>query len=499
MYDSTWTLIEGEVPPPSPLVVVADVGHTHTTVTVVRDGVAQLCRSINVGGWHFTRAIQQSLESTWEHAEQLKSMYGGIGRALDEMIERLREGLASGRTPPRHEVGATISQLDGFLAATGTDNPLLAVREPADFDDATAAAWKEELGEVVDSAIRPAVQRMRDALETEVMQAARPPERSGVSWLPDGEELYARAIHRHTSLPMDATEIHEIGLQAIERLADEYRDLGSKVLGTSDLSDIFSRLREDPDLRFSSGPELVEASETAMAKAKREMGDWFGRLPQADCLVAETPSGPAAFYIPPAIDGSRPGTFFVNTADPGGWGRYEIEAMAYHEGIPGHHLQLAIAQELEDMPEFRKHARVTAFGEGWGLYTERLADEMGLYSGDLERIGMLSMDSMRAGRLVVDTGIHAMGWSRQQAIEYLVRNAPMSEANITDEVDRYIGMPGQALAYMIGRLEILRMRGDAEERMGDNFDIKGFHDAVLTHGMLPLEVLADVVEKWSSV
>ena len=435
---------------------------------------------------------------TAEHADQLLSMYGGMARGVDEMTERLREGVTAGRTPPRHEVGATITQLDGFLAAAGADNPLLAVRVPAEFDEAAAAAWKEKLGGVVDSAIRPALQRFRDTLENEIMAVARPEERSGVSWLPDGEELYARSIHRHTSLPMDAVEIHEIGLQAIERLADEYRDLGSKVLGTADLGDIFSRLRDDPDLRFSKGADLVAASEKAMTKAKKELGNWFGRLPQSDCLVAETPSGPAAFYLPPAIDGSRPGTFFVNTADPGGWGRYEIEAMAYHEGIPGHHLQLAIAQELEDMPEFRKHAGVTAFAEGWGLYTERLADEMGLYTSDLERMGMLSMDSMRAGRLVVDTGIHAMGWSRQQAIEYLVRNSPMSEANITDEVDRYIGMPGQALAYMIGRLEILRIRGEAEERLGDAFDIKGFHDAVLTHGMLPLEVLADVVDDWVS-
>ena len=188
------------------------------------------------------------------------------------------------------------------------------------------------------------------------------------------------------------------------------------------------------------------------------MGDWFGRLPQADCFVEETPSGPTAFYFPPATDGSRPGTFFVNTSEPASWGRYEIEAIAYHEGIPGHHLQLAISGELTDIPEFRKHATVTAYAEGWGLYTERLADEMGLYSGPLERIGMLSADSMRAGRLVVDTGIHAKGWTRQQAIDFMVENSPLALGTIEPEIDRYIGLPGQALAYMIGRLEIVRMR-----------------------------------------
>ncbi len=435
---------------------------------------------------------------TAEHAEQLVEMYHGMARGLGEMGDRLRQGVANGRTPPRYAVGETIKQLDGLAAVPLDQNPLLATRVPAEFDEAATAAWKERLAGVVETAIRPALGRYRDVLEHEVMPVARPEERSGVGWLPDGEELYARSIHLHTSLPIDATEIHEIGLQAMERLADEYRVLGSRVLGTQDLGDIFSRLRDDPDLHFGSGPDVVAASEAAMAKAKAAMGDWFGRLPQADCVVAETPSGPVAFYMPPALDGSRPGTFFVNTAEPSEWGRFQIEAMAYHEGIPGHHLQLAIAQELDDLPEFRKHARITAFAEGWGLYTERLADEMGLYTGDLERMGMLALDSMRAGRLVVDTGIHALGWSRQQAIEYMARNSPMSLGTIEDEIDRYIGMPGQALAYMIGRLEIQRIRGDAEERLGDAFDIKGFHDAVLTHGLLPLEVLADVVDSWAA-
>jgi uncharacterized protein (DUF885 family) len=217
----------------------------------------------------------------------------------------------------------------------------------------------------------------------------------------------------------------------------------------------------------------------------------------ADCVVAETPSGPTAFYFRPATDGSRPGMFFVNTADPTRWGKFEIESMAYHEGIPGHHLQLAIAQELEGIPEFRKHAFISAYGEGWGLYTERLADEMGLYSSALERMGMLSADSMRAGRLVVDTGLHAKGWSRQQAIDYFRANSPMSVGTIEGEVDRYIGMPGQACSYMIGRLEIQRMRREAEASMGTRFDIKGFHDTVLGSGLVPLGTLDRMIKEWS--
>jgi uncharacterized protein (DUF885 family) len=186
----------------------------------------------------------------------------------------------------------------------------------------------------------------------------------------------------------------------------------------------------------------------------------------------------------------------VNTADPTRWHTFEIEAMAYHEGIPGHHLQLAIAGELEGVPEFRKHGQIAAYAEGWGLYTERLADEMGLYAGPLERIGMLSADSMRAGRLVVDTGIHAMGWTRQQAIDYFRDNSPMTLTTIENEVDRYISFPGQATSYMIGRLEIQRMRRQAEETLGDRFAIKGFHDTVLSSGLVPLGTLDRMVSDW---
>jgi uncharacterized protein (DUF885 family) len=435
---------------------------------------------------------------TPEHADQLVDMYRELGRALEQMNDRIREGIASGRTPPRYAVGAMIRQLDEFMAVPPPDDPLLAVRVPDAFDEAGTAAWKKRLENVLVQHIRPAYMSYRNLLENEVMPVARPEERSGVGWLPDGEELYARAIHQHTSLPMDASEVHEIGLQAMEGLADEYRVLGAEVFGTQDLNDIFSRLRDDPDLHFTTGAGVVAASEAAMAKAQAETAAWFGRQPRAECVLAEVPTGPKAFYFLPAPDGSRPGMFFVNTAEPTEWGLFEIEATAYHEAIPGHHFQFAIAQELEDLPEFRKYAAITAFAEGWGLYTERLADEMGLYGTSLDRIGMLALDSMRAGRLVVDTGIHAMGWSREQAIEYMARNSPMSHHTIEDEIDRYIGIPGQALAYMIGRLEIQRIRSDAEERMGDGFDIKGFHDAVLTHGLLPLETLAAVVEEWSN-
>lgn len=224
------------------------------------------------------------------------------------------------------------------------------------------------------------------------------------------------------------------------------------------------------------------------------MPDWFEVLPEAPCAVSGTTTGAKAFYFPPASDGSRGGTFFVNISDPASWGTFELESMAFHEGIPGHHLQLAIAAELPDtVPEFRKHLHNAAYAEGWGLYSERLSDEMGLYGSPVDRMGMLSADSLRASRLVVDTGLHALGWSRRQAVDYMVENSPMTEAMCQPEVDRYIVSPGQAASYMIGRLEIQRMRREAEHRQGDGFAVKAFHSAVLDSGSLPLDVLDRVV------
>jgi uncharacterized protein (DUF885 family) len=433
-----------------------------------------------------------------EHADNLVAKYQAIGRAFDQHTERLQAGLAAGKAPIASTVAKTIEQFDEYLGKEPGESFFTQVRVPEAFDEAQAATWLGRLAEVVATYVYPAMRRHRDLLHERILEAGRSDDEPGVMHLPGGDEYYATAVRRHTSLDTSAEEIHRIGLEQVARLDDEYRALGSEVLGTTDLPEIYRRLRDDPDLHFETGPDVIAASETAMAKAKAAIPEWFGRLPKADCRVAETQTGPEAFYLPPTPDGSRPGTFFVNTKDPSGWGRFQIEAMAYHEGIPGHHMQLAIAQELEDQPEFRKHVGITAYAEGWGLYTERLADEMGLYSSPLDRIGMLAADSLRAGRLVVDTGMHAMGWTRQQAIDFFADNSPMTMTSIRNEVDRYISMPGQALAYMIGRLEIMRMRAEAEKAMGDRFDIKGFHDTVLGDGMVPLGTLDRLVREWAA-
>ncbi len=265
---------------------------------------------------------------------------------------------------------------------------------------------------------------------------------------------------------------------------------------------MLDRLRTDPALRYSTGEEIMADAREAFHAAKAIMGDWFGRLPQSDCAIEEVPAflapdSPSAYYFPPAGDGSRGGTYYVNTHAPEDKARYETASIAFHEAIPGHHLQIAIATELTDVPSFRRFSLAnTAYVEGWGLYSERLADDMGLYRNDMERIGMLAADSIRACRLVVDTGLHALGWTRQQAIDFMAANTPVSVEEVTVEIDRYIGMPGQALAYKLGQREILRLRESARAQLGDRFDIRGFHDAVLTSGAVRLPILAELVGAW---
>jgi uncharacterized protein (DUF885 family) len=420
-------------------------------------------------------------------AEAMVGKLSGIATHFRDMADRHREGVGHDRTPAEFAIRQTVDQLDAWLARPVAEDPLLNTAEPQGVTD--REAWQGRLRDVISSDVRPALATYRDTLRDQVLPKARPDERCGLTWLADGAEAYDRLIRYYTTVPLTAQEIHDIGLRQVESLAVEYRALGPEVVGSADLDRIFEGLRSDPALHHTNAAEIVAASKTAMAKARAAMGDWFGILPKADCDVEATPSGAIAFYFPPAKDGSRGGVFFMNTSDPTGWGRYEIESTSYHEGIPGHHLQLAISGELDSIPEFRKRAFIAAYGEGWGLYTERLADEMGLYSTPLDQMGMLSADSMRACRLVVDTGMHALGWSRRQAIDYMLANSPMREGHVSVEVDRYAVTPGQALAYMIGRLEIQRIRREAEAALDDRFDIRAFHDAVLGSGPMPLPVL----------
>lgn len=437
------------------------------------------------------------------HADALIDRYARFDEAFDQMIGRLRQGIARQRMPSRTPVEKSIAQVDDYLASDiGGDPFVVGPGAPAVFDQPATEKWRAALSDVVSRVVRPAYAAYRAALVDEVLPKARPDERCGVRWIEDGEVVYERAIRRYTTLDLAPLDIHQIGLGEIAGLSAEYLRLGGSALGLHDLQEIFEHLRNDPALRFNDADEVSAAAQEAMDRARAAISEWFGRLPIADCVMAQIGGGaeeaPLGYYLPPATDGSRPGSYYINTSEPTTRTRYESEALAFHESIPGHHLQLAIAQELDGIAEFRKHANVTAYVEGWALYTERLADEMGLYTSDVTRLGMASFDSWRAGRLVVDSGMHALGWSRQEAIDYLTTNTPQAPNNIEAEVDRYIGWPGQALGYKLGQREIFRLRTAAQDRMGDRFDIKGFHDTVLDSGPVPLSTLERLVNDWAT-
>ncbi|HEV7865559.1 MAG TPA: DUF885 domain-containing protein, partial [Acidimicrobiia bacterium] len=442
-----------------------------------------------------------------------------IGPFLDQVVDRLRAGLAAGRTPARINVERSLNQIDKYLASPLDGDPFTTLAGPPGWSG--EPGWRAELAAVARDVIRPAFGRYRDFFAGELLAAGRPHDQAGLSWIPEGPALYEHFVRRHTTLghsrgpdrgdtpsPPDVEDltaegIHQIGLDELDRLAGEYAEVGGRLFGTSDVGDILGRLRSDETLRYTTGDEIMGDARRYLAAATAAMGHWFGRLPVTPCEITPIPASvaedmPIAYYFPPADDGSRPGTYFVNTADPGHKNRFETASVAYHEAIPGHHLQLAIATELDGVPTFQRlsHGH-TAYVEGWGLYAERLAEEMGLYADDLERIGMLAADSWRSCRLVVDTGLHALGWSRQRAIDFMAANAPVSLGEIEVEVDRYIGMPGQALAYKIGQREIFRLREEAHARLGDRFDIRAFHDVVLGSSSVSLPVLRHLVEDWA--
>ncbi|MFH5208584.1 DUF885 domain-containing protein [Antrihabitans sp. NCIMB 15449] len=432
------------------------------------------------------------------HAALAVTRVGRLGAMLDQAGQRFVAGLAAGRTPARINVDRSLNQIDGYLASPIDDDPFVNMSGPADWDG--EPEWRADLKVAVEQHLRPAFVRYRAVLADELLPAARPDEQAGLQWLADGPGIYRALIALHTGLELTAEDLHEIGRREVfDILPAQYRELGKRQFGTDDLAEIFRHLLDDEDLRYRDRDEILANATSCLEAAEAAMGDWFGIVPKAPCVLRPIPDylaadAPAAYYTPPAPDGSRPGEYHVNLHEPTTKGLAETASIAFHEAIPGHHLQLAIAAERDDLPAFRRLSwGHTAYVEGWALYTERLAEEMGLYRNDLDRLGMLASDSWRACRLVVDTGLHAMGWTRQQAIDFMVEHAPVGYDEIVTEIDRYIGMPGQALAYKVGQREILRLRAEAEARLGDQFDIKEFHDTVLGAATVSLPVLADRV------
>ncbi len=424
-------------------------------------------------------------------------------KLVSDTIDDLQLGLEHHRVAQAETVRRTIAQLEAELARDVKDwkmaAPALAPHAdwPAGARDTFAAA---EL-DAVDHDLRPALARYRDFLRDRVLPRARDGADEGLHALPDGDACYRAHILAELGEARTPEQLHALGLAEIAKSDRAIAELGAKVLGTKDLASTIDRLRTDRSLYFKDKDELLAAATADLARAKEAIPRFFGRLPKADIVVREIPANEApfttiAYYREPHLDGSKPGEFFVNTYRPEIRPKYELATLAAHESIPGHHLQIAIAQELGEIPLFRRVLGTTAFVEGWALYCERLADEMGLYQDDLDRLGAASYDAWRGSRLVVDTGIHAMGWTRAQAEQFMREHTALTPENIANEVDRYISDPGQALAYKVGQLEILELRARAEKALGPRFDLRAFHDVVLGGGAVTLPVLERQVDDW---
>lgn len=445
-------------------------------------------------------ALSRSVASEPEHAEMLLERVRSIPEYLTRVEERQRVDLAAGITPTRTNLERVLAQIDGSVGGPLDDDPMLAITPPPGW--AGEAEWRGLLRHAVEEGVRPALARHRDFLADVAGPVARSDDTPGVLHLPDGARRYETLVGVFTSLDITAQEIHQIGLdEATGTLRDEFATIGVDAFGTSDPSAVIDRLRSDPDLRYDSAEEMLEHARRTIDRAWEAVGPWFGAMPKGPCEVVAVPAGlapsmPPAYYGVGAPDGSRPGRYYINTHLPHTRTRFDAEAMTFHEAIPGHHFDRTLSAELTGIPRFRNYSADIAHAEGWGLYAERLADEIGLYSTPVDRLGMVSSDAWRAIRLVVDTGIHQLGWTRTQAIDFFTEHAPISVETIAGEVDRYIGMPGQALAYKMGQREIMRLREKAQQTKGDAFSYADFHDVVLTNGSVPLAVLGRLVDTW---
>ena len=435
---------------------------------------------------------------TADHGRRYLEKLGRFPAMIDQLADRLEEGAAAGIAPLARHVRQTLDRLDQILARPAAEDPIAGQPPPSELGPADASRWRDALVEGIETGVRPGLIRFAETLADVTLPAGRPDERAGLCHLRDGEAVYRDMVEGHTTLDVEPEAIHELGLERVRLLEEEYRSIAGPLLGARDVAGIYRRLRDDPQLRYARSEDLVADALGCLDKAAAAMDRWFSPTPRAPCLAGPIDIGAMAYYYPPTADGARPGRFFFNVSDPSAWSTFQVPSVAYHEGIPGHHLQIALAIENTGIHDIHRHGYLPAFGEGWGLYSERLADEMGLYADDWERVGMLTADSLRAGRLVVDTGIHALGWSRRRAIAFLADHSPMSLHEITEEVDRYIACPGQALSYMLGRLEIESLRAEAESALGAGFDVRSFHGAVLGHGAVPLSTLGSMVREWVS-
>jgi uncharacterized protein (DUF885 family) len=470
---------------------------------VARNGLEALDRKLyelaidHIGGVGVmpVQIAQYQLADSPQGLANLLTRYRAFPVAMEQYLDTLREGIGDGRVESKGPVAKQVSQVDRMLALPSEQFPAVGMAHVAD------EAAREQVRTTIADRVYPALQKVRDFLADEYLPVARP--EPGLSGTPDGDAAYRLAIRMQTSVATTAEEVHAFGMEDLSRIEAEMDEVAHR-LGKEDRFALKAALADDAANHTHSRERILELAREQTARAYATAPQYFGRLPSADCEVVQVEEyrereTPPAFYMQPSMDGSRPGQYYINTYQPEERQLHKIAAITFHEATPGHHFQIGIEMELQGLPKFRiLGARMAgvAYVEGWGLYCERLADEMGLYLADEERLGMLDAQAFRASRLVVDSGLHAMGWSRQQAIDFMHERGtlPMVDAEI--EVDRYTIWPGQALAYKIGQREIERARREVSEKMGDRFDLRAFHDEVLGHGSLPLATLRREIPGW---
>ena len=444
-------------------------------------GVFEMCLSF-IGSYPLKTA---------EHGEQYLEKLRRMPGALAVLADAARAAAAEGRVATARQLGATADSVDDYLAGlAGREERLCCQDAPTSLSPTEAEAWRDERDAIVATTVREGLVAYGAALR-DLAREGRPDEKPGLCNLPGGLEVYRDAMWANLLTEHTAHEVHQLGLDKVAEIEDEYRAIAGTLFGLTEVSEIYARLRDDKALVYTSPEAIVADAEAALVRASVVAASWFGTMPASKCPAYSTDYGAMAYYSPPDLETGKEGAFYFNTSDPSAWSTYELEAITFHEAIPGHHLQFALHAENAGLHKVQRDFFNTAYAEGWGLYAERLADEMGLYSSELDRLGMLSADSLRACRLVVDTGLHAFGWGREEAIQYMLDHSPMHRSHIEQEVDRYIALPGQALSYMIGRIEIQAIRAEAEARPG--FDIREFHDALLRFGPVPLPTLRRLV------
>ena len=462
-------------------------------------------------GWEFSAGVagftgflidynQQMFIPDMESADLLLKRLELYKRLFNQIAYVQKTGLENNRVATERNLLRTIDQLENYLDTTLENDPLLLVNFSPDISDGDISNWKEKAKVIIESNIRPSVLSYLEQLRTEHLPLGRPDDKSGIMWIEGGEDVYLRSLRKYTG-HKDTTvkEVHEIGMTEIVRLKKEFFEVGKNVFSEVDSpEDVIHKMQTDPAMRYESKEQMLQLAVDTIERAYKPLAEWFTVFPKSPCKVLPVPAAaeqhaPPAYYYPPLPDGSRDGTYFLNTYKAETKSIFEAESVAFHEAIPGHHLDRTIAVELQDVPDFQRYVASTAFVEGWGLYSEQLANEMGLYSNDVQQLGRLGNDAWRACRLVLDTGMHGMGWSRDKAIKFFKANSPIEAINAEIETDRYIAWPGQACSYKMGQLKIEELRRKAENELGNKFDIRHFHDEVLCDGGITLPILENKI------